>query len=184
MHALFLELSDRNWALVCWFALHASHFTSKCAQLGLLGHHAWKCAIDGPRTKNYVPLSHIHDKGLGWCIYGLNCIAMQGSVLCCCQTGSAGTFLPIDCTECRPANNWWPMDSFSADEHLLRPVAILSSRWYCTVFRKATLRFWQSSEEYSRGNRGRLRMAVHFRARPSMHCIGLSFRGGLLFLLA
>ena len=88
MHALFLELVI---GIGLWFVgLHCiSH--QKCLQLGLLGHHAWKCAIDGPRTKNYVPLSHIHDKGLGWCIYGLNCIAMQSSVLCCCQTGSAGT---------------------------------------------------------------------------------------------
>ena len=53
--------------------------------LDSLGHHAWKCAIGGPRTKDHAPLSCTHDKRLGWCIHGLDCIAIQGSALCCCE---------------------------------------------------------------------------------------------------
>ena len=68
-----------------WFDyVHCITFEMKNAQLGLLGYHALKCALDGPRTKDHVPLSHKHDKGYGWCIHCLNCIAMQSSVLCCC----------------------------------------------------------------------------------------------------
>ena len=62
----------------------ALHLKSKCS-LDSLGHHALKCAIDGPRTKDHIPLSRTHDEGQDWCIHCLNCIAMLCLALCCCQ---------------------------------------------------------------------------------------------------
>ena len=34
----------------------------KCT-LDSLGHHALKCALDGPRTEDHVPLSRTYDEG-------------------------------------------------------------------------------------------------------------------------
>ena len=84
-------ISDRDWALVCLFALHFI-WNERCT-LGLLGHHAFKCAIGGPRTKDHAPLSCTHDKRLGWCIHCLNCIAMLCLALCCCQLQVLQAFL-------------------------------------------------------------------------------------------
>ena len=68
---------------MCLFGLHV--ICNQNAQLGSLGHHALKCAIDGPRIETHPPLSHEYDKECGWCIHCLKCIAMLCFALCCCQ---------------------------------------------------------------------------------------------------
>ena len=63
------------------------------AHLIFLGHHAWKCAIGGPRIEDHIPLSHKHDKGCGGAYIGLKCIAMLCLALCCCQLQVLQEFL-------------------------------------------------------------------------------------------
>ena len=83
MHALLLDQVmievESHW----FVDMHCIPY-QKCT-LDSLGHHALKCAIDGPKTKDHGPLSHKHDKGCDWCIHCLNCIAMLCLALCCCQ---------------------------------------------------------------------------------------------------
>ncbi|KAF5941394.1 hypothetical protein HYC85_022561, partial [Camellia sinensis] len=67
--------------------------------------------------------------------------------------------------------HFWPIDTKS------QPMMIPSSRWHSPTSSEHMLRLWQSSKEQSRENRGSLCMAVDFRARLSMHYIGLFSRG-------
>ena len=60
MHLLPLELIMMEVGAYC---LSCAFHSILKLHTWLLGHHAMKCAIDGPRTKDHVPLSHTHDKG-------------------------------------------------------------------------------------------------------------------------
>ena len=85
MHASPLDqaMIEVEGSLVCLYALH--YIWNQNGTLGPLGHHALKCAIGGPRTKNHVPLSHKHDKGCVGAHICLECIAMPCFALCCGQ---------------------------------------------------------------------------------------------------
>lgn len=168
---------DRGWVpLVC---LCASDSISKCAHLvpWAITHGNTRLMVREPRTMSLWVIHMIRDRigpYIAW--IALPCYALPSAAINCrfCRHS-----LPTGSVQCRPAIYWWPIASPTADDHILLPVAILLSRWCLPMSREAILRLWQSSEEYIRENRGSLRMAVYFRARPSMHCIGLSSRGSL-----
>lgn len=69
----------------CWHSSLLLHAFYLEWQLGLLGHHASKCIIDGPRAEGHAPLSPLHD---GECSHAHLCLKIPCHTLlalCCCQ---------------------------------------------------------------------------------------------------
>ena len=150
MHALPLELSMKEVELlVCSFGLHF-FWNWNCIH-GFLGHHALKCAIGGPRTKDHVPWSLRHDKGCVGAYICLKCIAMPCFALCCCQTRILQEDLAGRPSLVPTGHHCWPMQQIGgrwsfplAGGHSPQPVVFHSvQRAYpgtCTIFRGAEQR--------------------------------------------
>ena len=82
---------DRGWGPLMCFVL-AFHLISKL-HTWLLGHHALKCVIDGPRVEGHAPLSPLHDRECGHAHICLKIPCHTLLALCCCQLQvSAGRF--------------------------------------------------------------------------------------------
>ena len=128
-----------------------------------------------PRTMSLLVINMIRDMVGAYIAWNaLPCCALPSTAVNCrfCRHS-----WPTGSVQCRPTINSWPIASSTADDHILLPVAILLSRWCLPMSREAILRLWQFSEGQSKENRGSLRMAVDFRARPEHACIEPSSRG-------
>ena len=71
-------------AFMCFCAFQSHWFV----QLGLFGHHASKCVIDGSRVKHYTSLRSKHDNGYSCTKFSCKCIAMPLFVLFCSKRSS------------------------------------------------------------------------------------------------
>ena len=74
-------MHDRVVALCVYLCIHV---ILKRA-IRLLGHHALKCVIDGPRVEGHTPLSPLHDRE---CVRAYICLKIPCHTLlalCCCQ---------------------------------------------------------------------------------------------------
>ena len=162
-------------SLVCLCALH---LTLKC-KLGLLGHHASKCAIDGPGVEAHAPLSPLHDRG---CVrayiclrsHAIHCLSFVAVKIVFCRK-----FLPTGNIQCQPAICEWPIASSAADGHSSWPVGISSSRWYSTVCKERVPGLWQSLERQDSENRGSSGMVRIFWARRIEHALFAYLEAGL-----
>ena len=128
-----------------------------------------------PRTMSLWVINMIRDMGGSYIAWNaLPCCALPSATV---NSRFCRRSCPSGSVQFRPTINPWPIASSTADDHILLPVAILFSRWCLPMSREAILRLWKFSEWQSRENRGSLRMAMDFRARPEHTCIEPSSRG-------
>ena len=164
MHVLFLDLVI---GIGPWFVcLVCISFDMKVAHLilwAIMHGNAWLAVRESRHMPFWVTnmIGDMVGAYIAWIV-----LPCKFCPLLLWVAGSAGI-------NCRPAVNQQPMDSFCAGDHNSLPVVILLSRWWFPISREASLRLRQSSERQIRENRGRLCMAVHFRAGPE-HALHLA----------
>ena len=164
MHALFLDLVIG--IRPCFICLVCISFDMKVAHLilwAIMHGNAWLLVRESRHMPLWVTnmIGSLISAYIAWIV-----LPCKFCPLLLWVAGSAGIL-------CRPAIILLPIASFCAGDHIPLPVGILFSRWWTPVYREASLRLGQSSERQSRENRGRLCMAVHFRARPE-HALHLA----------
>ena len=94
----------------CWHSSLLLHSFTLICRLGLLGHHASKCAIDGPRVEGHAPMSPLHDRE---CVHAHIC-SKKFHAIHCLPSATVNCrfcriFWPVGYQECRPTNNLWPI---------------------------------------------------------------------------
>mgnify|MGYP003702638243 CR=1 FL=1 len=77
-------------ARVFFYVFVCIAFDIEIAQLGILGLHALKYVIGGPRVENHTPLSLKHDEEGGGANIALKCIAMSCLSFVAANQSSAG----------------------------------------------------------------------------------------------
>ena len=106
---------DRGWGPLMCFVL-AFHLISKL-HTWLLGHHALKYAIDGPRVAGHAPLSPLHDRENGHAYIALNFLAMHCLPSAAVKNRFCRNIWPAGHLYCRPAIHYLPMDLKMVNNH-------------------------------------------------------------------